>query len=217
MRLNRLSFALLLPALEIAVWLILVPTQTGLIYWRLLQLNSPASAFITIAPGAAVTIKRPESGHPLFDLALRFSTFPKGDLITAINVPGVFVEALVSLPTTWPDSWHPATLSKQDWRAVVLPLYCLPFWWFVGMGVDTALGRRRLRWGWLLLGTISFLLMATLLIGLRFGMTEAERGETRQWVLSGFCFWTIAFSTFPIAWILQRKRSTAAKLTTQSE
>jgi hypothetical protein len=160
MRLNRLSFALLLPALELAVWLVLVPTQTALIYWHLHQLNSPASAFITIAPGAAVTIKGPESGHPLFDLALQFSTFSKADLVTAINVPGVFVEALASLPTTWPDSWHPATLSTQEWRPVVLPFYCLPFWWFVGMGIDTALGQRHLRWGWLLLGTIFFFVAA---------------------------------------------------------
>jgi hypothetical protein len=126
--------------------------------------------------------------------------------MTAINMPGMFVEMLVDLPTTWPDSWHPAGLMLMSWRAIIMPFYCLPFWWFVGVGLDTAVGRRNLRWGWLTLGTALFVLLAVLSVGLRFGLPEADRAEATKWVIS-LCFWMIGFSTFPTAWILQRRRA----------
>jgi hypothetical protein len=207
MKANRLSFALLLPALEIAVWLLLVPTQTGLIYWHLRQTNSAKSHSIVVGSGIVYTPADSSASHPIFDLALNLVTFPRANLVTAINVPGVFVEALVSLPSAWPDTLHPAALSPDSWRAIVMPFYCLPFWWFVGVGLDTVQESRRLSWGWLLLGTVFFLATATLLLGLRFGMSEAERGETKEWVFSGLSFWAVAFAVFPTAWILQRRRA----------
>jgi hypothetical protein len=216
MRLNRLSFALLLPALEIAIWLVLVPTQIGLIYSRLQQLNSPTSSTIRIAPGSAIAIQKPESDHPLFALALRFGTYANGDLIAAINLPGVFVDGLVSIPFSDTHTDYPAKIGMQARRAIVLPFYCLPVWWFVGVGLDVASGRRTLRWGWLLLGTVFFTLTAAVLVGLRFGMSEAERASMKNWVISGFCFWVVAFSAFPIAWILQRSRNAASRIAAQS-
>ncbi len=229
MRLNRLSFALLLPALEIAVWLILVPTQTGLTYWRLSH-GLPASALrddlpfhgerlIFVLPGVATGAASPAPpapSHPLFDLALFRSTYPYGMLMTAINMPGMLGEILVSLPTSWPDSWHPEALMLMSWRAIVMPFYCLPFWWFAGVGLDTACGSKTLRWGWLLLGAILFLLFAIVLIASIVSVTTDPPREDGGLLLSGAAFWTIAFSTFPIAWILQRKRTTSATLPTPS-
>jgi hypothetical protein len=148
--------------------------------------------------------------HPLFDLALFASTDPQGMLMTAINIPGMFGEMLVDLPTTWPDSWHPAALSLDSWRAIIMPFYCLPFWWFVGLGLDTAVCRRGPRWGWLTLGTALFVLMAVLAAGLRFGLPEADRAGATKFVIS-LCLWMSGFSTFPIAWMLQRRRAKAAK------
>jgi hypothetical protein len=37
MQLSRMSFSLLLPALELAIWLVLVPAQIGYLYWRVLH------------------------------------------------------------------------------------------------------------------------------------------------------------------------------------
>ena len=226
MRLNRLSFALLLPALEIAVWLVLVPTQTGLVYWRLTH-GMPASALrdrlpfqtdralvmnLPSMPASAKSPGLPVPKHPLFDLALFASTYPQGMRTTSINLPGMFGEMLVDLPTTWPDSWHPATLMLMSWRTIVLPFYCLPFWWFVGIGLDTASGHTRLPWGWLLVGTILFLLFsATLIMFVVMTITEQAR-DNAGLLLSGTGFWALAFGTFPIAWVIQRKRTKSAQL-----
>jgi hypothetical protein len=215
MRINRVSFSLLLPALELAVWLMLVPTQVGLIFWQLEHGTSAASfdktqpdTMYRVIPNIVLAIPQEQARapkHPLLSAALLWGTMRNSHLVMAINLPGIFVEALISLPTSWPDSWHPTRLTLESWRAIILPFFCLPFWWFAGTGVDAALARKRLHWVALLIGTIFCSLFVIMFIGLRFGMSETERGEVVDWVFNGIAFWAITFAVFPFTWILRRR------------
>jgi hypothetical protein len=62
------------------------------------------------------------------------------EAISYLNLPAVLVEILISLPTTWPDSWSPHwawALGLDGFRAVSWPLWALPFWFFSGRGMDS--------------------------------------------------------------------------------
>jgi hypothetical protein len=121
--------------------------------------------------------------------------------MTAINLPGMVGEILTSLPTSWPESWHPAKMDLEPWRVVIYVFYCLPFWWFAGLGIDAALGRRRLHWIVLLLGTLSFVGLVVLLCGLA-TVTPADPGEG-NWPLWGLGLWALLFAAMPMAWVRQ--------------
>jgi hypothetical protein len=111
----------------------------------------------------------------------------------------MFGEMLISLPTTWPQSWHPVNVPLFAFRSFVLPFFSLPAWWFVGSGVDNLLGWRQPRWWTLLIGTLLFAGFLVILIGLRFG-TSAEDRLDDSWIVLGFGFWTLAFASFPAVW-----------------
>jgi hypothetical protein len=221
---SRLSFALLLPALELAVWLLLVPTQTALIYGRL-QSGMPATAIRQTAsyrmdaavPGLVLIIPSGQPPPPkfrMFAMALEFGTISNTHIVTSLNLPGTLVEALVSLPVSWPASWHPKGIMLDSWRAIIMPFFCLPFWWFAGRGVDAALGYRRLHWATMLTGSLLCASFLATIVGLRFGLSVDERAEIVDWVFSGLGLWTLAFATFPFVWIRHGllKRKTALKV-----
>jgi hypothetical protein len=60
--------------------------------------------------------------------------------VALLNMPAILGEAAISLPTTWPESWHPNLPFPFDdlwfWRAVTWPIYALPFWWLGGRAID---------------------------------------------------------------------------------
>jgi hypothetical protein len=143
--------------------------------------------------------------NPTLEWAILFGTRRYSHLVTALNAPGVVVELLASLPTSWPDSWHPARLMLESWRAISMPFFCMPFWWFFGRGVDAALGRRRLHWTSLLAGTLLCGFFLFLLVGLGIAAREWERGEIVDWALCGMALWTIVFGVFPFTWIYRRQ------------
>ena len=194
---------MLLPLIALVLWTVLVPTQTGYVYLRLVQL-SHRSAEMELRPGD-VTVSVPRSNllaWSLNGIATREAPFTE-----AVNIPGTVGDILISLPTTWPETWHPANLSFNAWRIVSWPLFCLPFWWFAGRGFDALLGWRRPRWWTLLIGTLLCAGFLFLLCGLRFGLSASERSGT-TWVYWGLSLWTLLFATFPAAWI---RRAFSAK------
>jgi hypothetical protein len=133
------------------------------------------------------------------------ATVSKAHMIKAINLPGTIFEILISLPTSWPSTWHPAALLPETWDALVYPFFCLPFWWLVGCGLDGLLHKERLHWSLLLIGTLLSGTSLTFALGFRFGMSEAERVGS-DWLMSGFLGWTIGFAVLPVAWIAQSIR-----------
>jgi hypothetical protein len=132
----------------------------------------------------------------------------RANTIVALNIPGMATEILVSLPTSWPDSWRPVGWTLDAWRSVIFPFYSLPFLWFTGLGMDSLLARKRLNLGALLLGSILFLLFVILFIGFCFGMPASERADS-DWILWGLGLWSLLFAVFPYTWLRQRRPSVA--------
>jgi hypothetical protein len=129
-----------------------------------------------------------------------------GRTIVAANLPAMSVEAAISgIARSWPESWRPKTFGPTTeglllWRALISPIYCLPFWWFAGLGLDAAFIRRRLRWPVLLLGTILFALFAILGISLVFTIEHREV-QDMGFVFYGFVLWSALWAAFPVAWL----------------
>lgn len=194
----RVSFSLLLPLVELALWVSLVLVPTTLVYFHLHHVAQTGSAAIH-AGEFSVTIPQDH----LLAFALQVATISHSHAITAINLPGTFVEALISLPTSWPHLWHPPSMPIDIWRALTLPIFCLPAWWFVGVGLDALLGWRRLHWVALLTGSVLFVLFLVLFFGLRFGMSASERLEVVDWAFWGLGLWIALFGVLPCAWLRQ--------------
>ncbi len=199
MRITRLSFSVLLPIAEIAIWMILLSVQTSLICYRFHQAAQGAQAVRIHTEHFEWTVPR----NKWFSSALTAVASRHSETIMAANLPALFVEVLVSLPTSWPSVWNPAGLLLPIWRSLTFPIYCLPAWWFVGRGVDGLLGRRRLLRAMLLTGSLFFLLCLVFLFGFFFGASPSERADM-SWLLPGVGLWTVAFGLFPLTWVRQR-------------
>jgi hypothetical protein len=190
-----ISFALLLPAFELALWLVLVPSQAAAMYWRLRPPQNGSQA-IHLSAGSFSAVIAPDR---LLSFCMETVAMRESPLISSLNMPGFFLELPLSI-RSWPYTWHPKTWSWFYWRCMTLPFFCLPAWWFAGRGLDGLLRRRRPRWWTLLIGTILCAAFFTLLVGLYFGVPAADRAEG-SWILWGMGFWAFAFSAFPIDWI----------------
>lgn len=197
MRINRVSFSLLLPLLELTLWLVLVPTQAVWVYVHLRQMAAGSSELRLQAGEFSLTIRRKE----FLAYALTSVTMRTSPILATINFPGVFIEAPVSAVLRGgPHAWHPLVYTWESWREISFPLFCLPAWWFAGRGLDAFLGWRRPRWWTLLIGTMLCAGFLTLLLGFRFGMSSEDRAGT-EWLLWGCGLWTLMFAPFPAYWV----------------
>jgi hypothetical protein len=189
----------MLPLFELSVWAVMIPIQAGLM-WYWVHETAQNSETVSIHAGQfEVTLPRDR----LLTSALISLTSQRSHIITAINLPGMFVEVLISLPTSWPGVWHPEALPVDSWRSCSLPFYCLPAWWLVGRGIDGLLGRRRLHLAMLLTGSILFLIFLVPLVAF-FWAPTSDRADM-AWLLPAFGFWALAFGVLPLAWLRQRK------------
>jgi hypothetical protein len=199
LKVRRFSFALLLPLAELAAWTEIVAAPTALTVYRLHQAARGSDRIGVHFGQFQITLPR----RRWLPWALESVSMERWRAITAANLPGTAIETLISLLTSWPSLWHPSGLSSEAWRTVAYPFFCLPAWWFVGLGLDGLLRRRRLHWATLLTGSILCLLFLVPIFGFRFGLSAAER-VGMGWVFFGFGFWTVAFGILPIAWIRQK-------------
>lgn len=118
--------------------------------------------------------------------------------IQAMNMPGFIIEfGIDSYLHTWP-----LGMDFTQWRALILPICCLPFWWFAGAGIDNLTSRLRQSWWFLLLGSILWAFIAVIETGLWFGISKSDRGGL-VFPYVGLGLWFILLSAFPIAWIRQ--------------
>lgn len=124
--------------------------------------------------------------------------------IAALNMPAYFIEFVVSLPISWPSSWHPEGMIPDVWRALSFPFFALPAWWFAGRGIDAFLLRQRPARVTTVIAALFSILSVVLLCGLRFGLTASER-EGLTLPLWGFGLWAVLFASFPAAWLRSRK------------
>jgi hypothetical protein len=190
-KLQKISCAALLPLAELSLWCALVLLPTLFVYGQLYLFQARGNASIG-------------SGQFEFSLATvcerRFYT------IVNLNLPGVLVGAPLSVPAASYLRSHPRVFSMRTWHTVTMPFFCIPAWWFLGLGMDAALTRKRLHWGLHAIGSILCCVCIAVLIGI-LTSPPADKTDLLQF-MSGAIFWAVAFSLFPLNWLLQRFRTT---------
>ena len=130
----------------------------------------------------------------LLPFAVNAAIYTHSHAITALNLPGALLEMPIEVAITNPDAWYARRLETWSLRAVLTPLYGLPFWYLAGLGLDALLHRRRPARIALLLSTALFALFLALAASLLFA---AE--PTSLWVILGFTLWTPLFALPPAA------------------
>lgn len=198
MREDRIPLSHILPVIDLALLVVLVFVPITMTSIHLYQASKGADPihihfgqFESIVPRGQIV-----------PWAIQMETLARAHTMMAINLPGVLIQALISLPTSRNLSWHPAALLLDTWRALVFPFFALPFWWLVGRGLDAIVTKERLHWLLLLAGTVLFALCLSAVVAYSFPMSARDREEL-IWSMKGFTGWTIAFAVLPIAWIMQ--------------
>jgi hypothetical protein len=196
-KLRQQPFSVLLPLLSIVLWVALIAVPATFIYFNLWH-NPQSAAAVHLRFGEFDTVL------PRWKFVIFAATSPsKADWIEAMNLPGFAINLLVPrFSYSRPGRWAPRGLMPYQWNAISFPFYCLPFWWLVGTGFDSFLGRGRLSRTALILGTLLCAFFLFCLIGLRFGISAQER-EGVVYPLWGFAFWVVLFAVFPARWIYQ--------------
>jgi len=200
----RLPFCKLLPFVALALCVAVLAAFTTLSYLNLRRISAHGRAVLIHNHEVNVRIPPKQFFIASIVAAGTVATRP----IQAINMPAMVTEALVSATArTWPDSWRPAAFGPTPvglfaWRGLIFPIYCLPFWWFVGLGLDALLKQRYLRWPTLLIGTLLCGLLIVIVLGFTFTLS-AEDHKDGTWIFCGFSLWILLFGTFPAAWLRQ--------------
>lgn len=212
MKPSRLPFSFLLPLLNLTIWVLLVLVPTTLFYLSVRASLQHAGNSFNSANRGTYTIQRPAAPR----IAAQRTEMEVAHVLTALNIPGLASEILISLPISWPDSWHPLFLPLDIWRAVTFPLFCLPAWWFVGRGFD-ALWRREKVNAWATsIATLLSIGFLVLCVGLTITQFAMERDGTIQqsdrlwWPIVGMGLWAFLFAGLPLAWLRERRIRTSA-------
>ena len=199
---DRLPFSHLLPLID----LVFVPiTMTALHLYSVSKGADPVhirtGEFETIVPR-----------NRIVPFAIQIATMTRARTMMAVNVPGVLIQWIISLPTTRTAWWCPQALLLTTWQALVFPFFALPFWWLVGSGLDAFVYQERLQWSFFLVGTVLFTLCFAGVIAYCMPMSTSDRAELVL-PMQGLIGWTIGFATLPAAWIMQsiRQRRAAHK------
>ena len=124
MQILRSKWSLLLPVATLLLTLIALAIPASIIYQRLrMAARGGAPAVSVHSKSFQVTIKRKN----MLSFAISSAAALEEKTITGVHVPGMFDEVLISRFTTWPASWHPASIPLFSWRSYSLPFFCLPF------------------------------------------------------------------------------------------
>ena len=202
------SWVYLLPLLEIlfSAATILVPAL--LIFFRLKQMAHGVGSVSLSSGEVGMTIPSDSFLAEAFWQAGSWAEKP----ITILNAPAIFVEVFVALIVAHKATWYPAaSLFPVPWHVVIYPIYALPSWFYVGLGIDGVMGRYRVR-GWnAAISVLLALTCAALFYGLKSVMPDYEGQEGQlllSWLLGGFALWALLFAIPFAAWVLRRKRNT---------
>lgn len=189
-----MSSAALLPLVELSLWCALVLLPTLFIYGRLYLLQARGNA--SLPPGP-------------FEFSLAMVCEHRFYTIVNLNLPGALVGAPVSVPVASYLRSHPRMFSMLTWHTVTMPFFCMPAWWFLGLGMDAALTRKRLHWVLHATGSILCCGCIAILIGI---LTSPPADKTGLMpFMPGAIFWAVAFGLFPLNWLLQRFRTNVGR------
>jgi hypothetical protein len=192
---SRVSWTFLLPIAELALWSALVLMPMLFLYGKLYLLqkyeNPPAG------PGQ---FEVPFPADRLFGFALATVCERRFDTIVNLNLPGVLLGAPVAVPAASYLRTHASGLSIQTWHTVTIPFFCLPVWWFAGLGIEGALKRKRLHWALRVAGSIFCCACVALASGILISPPDDRRDLLTY--LPGAVLWAFAFGLFPLNLIL---------------
>lgn len=198
MNLQRISFARTLPILALLLSYVILAVPATMIYANLRHVSQHGGGVRFHSHRYDFTIHRKD----FLSSSILAPAETTSHSIQALNMPGFIIEAPIEASFDGPTTRLQAMMTFNQWRALILPLCCLPFWSFAGMGIDTLTNRHRRRWWFLLLGSILWVFIGVIETGLWFGIPTADRnGLTFPYL--GLGLWFILFSAFPIAWVKQ--------------
>ena len=138
--------------------------------------------------------------------AVEMNAMREQGTISLLNAPGYVLGALASQLVVHHARGFPDYLGPFLWRALSVPLFAIPAWFFVGRGIDGLLMRQRMHLFDLVISTILVLLSLAISVGLRFGLSASERtgDDLLVYYISGFAWWSLLFA-FPLsAWVRQK-------------
>jgi len=198
MKLLSRSFAALLPILAFIFSIALLLGTAALHYYALKHAaHGSDSASIGTTPSHFVI--RSDSF-----LRFAFTSASMGAIkpITILNAPAHFVDLLISYIVSRKPFWFPSSVGPAIWTGLTLPIFAVPAWRYVGLGIDALLGRRRISTvnGVSSLGLV--MLFGTLAAVLRFGL--AQDPGLVPGLPEGFTLWTLLFATPFAAWLRQK-------------
>ena len=195
------SFVYLLPLLELLFGAAATLVPALLFFFRLKQAAHGAGSLFLSSGDVLTMIPSDHFLSVAFDRA-GWAERPA----TILNAPAKVVEIVVSLLVAHKANWHPASLLPSTWHALVYPIYALPAWVYIGLGIDAGIGRCLVRRWNVVLSLFLALTFAVLFCGLRFGISAAEREGQEQlsWFIEGFALWAVLFAIPFVAWLLQR-------------
>lgn len=171
------SVVILYPALNLYDHLRMFPVSNGNVYVS-------NGMFQTVVPR-----------NHLFAWSFSITTLAPRWNIMAANLPGYILASLLSSLSGVFLTWEK--------RLVIVPLLCIPAWWFIGYGIDGLVGIRTLRWRSMLAGSLLFSAFLTMALGFRFCWSAQDRASMTVPLWSIF-IWAIAFAIVPLAWLRQR-------------
>jgi hypothetical protein len=203
MRGDRIPFSHILPIIDLALLVLLVIVPITMTSIHLYEASKGATQVHIQSGQFDMMLSRDQ----IVPWAIRVATMPRALTMMTINLPGVLIQALISLPAikSGAQGWHPQALTLQTWQALVFPFFALPFWWLVGCGLDGLFRKERLHWSLLVGGTLLFGLCLAAVIAFCFPMSLADRADLAL-PMKGFIGWTIAFGILPMAWVAQSIR-----------
>ncbi len=199
-RAHYLPFSWLLPLFNLVMWLVLVIIPASLTY---LSLATKAQHRLLLEIGTEKI--RANIQHAMFvQFALSDVSTKRSHLITAMNMPGLISDVVVSFPIRQLN-WLKAELPMESWRALTFPLFCVPAWWFVGLGFEVLAGAVKVNRYTLLFGSLLSMTFTFLGVGLSLTISSEDQGDGSWWVPLGMCLWSILFAAYPLAWMRQRR------------
>jgi hypothetical protein len=199
---QRISFARTLPILTLLLSYVILAVPTGLTYVKLHRASGPNGDAIITTPQHRLLVHN----EHFLRYSLTSSSLATSRAIQGINLPARSIEYTIDESTrTWPNRWSPHGVYPATWQAISFPIYCLPFWCFVGFGLDSISGRHRLRLKVLLPASLFWFLWASSFLFFIVGPEPnllAQRFDI-SFVVRGLALWTLLLGVFPVGWIIR--------------
>jgi hypothetical protein len=128
--------------------------------------------------------------------------------IKILNAPAHFANVVIAQAVSQEPFWSPPSIGPTTWDCITLPIFALPAWWYVGLGVDALLGRKRIRASNGVLSLALLVVFGTIAAVLHFGLRDEP--DLKPGFKEGFTLWTLLFAVPFIAWLRQKLAGASA-------